>query len=199
MTAMPAPGPERRSAPEPTPTPRPRLQPVPRPRRRMATVPFVMVVALVMAAGMVGLLVFTTALQDQTFVVQAKQSQADVLADQLADLQAQAARARSVQNLTVAAQKLGMHPDPYGAQLEVPAGTVVGNAVAVTGAEIPSVRYLTPEQAQAQIKALAKAEAEHNAKLKAQAKKKAEEAAKKKAAAEARKKAAQAAKKGQQP
>ena len=64
MTAMPAPRPERRSTPAPTTTPRPRLQPVPPRRSRMATIPFAMVVALVLAAGMVGLLVLTTALQN---------------------------------------------------------------------------------------------------------------------------------------
>lgn len=208
MTAMPAPRPERRSAPEPTPAPRPRLQPVPPRRERMATVPFVMVVALVLAAGMVGLLLLTTTLGNQAFTVDGKQREADVLADQLADLQAQVAEARSVQNLAVSAQKLGMRPNPYGAQLVLPGGTVVGDAVAVTGTEIPSVRYLTPEQAQAQVEALARAEAERAAKLKAEAKKKAEQAAKKKAeqaakkkaAAEAKKQAEQAAKKkGQRP
>ena len=196
MTAMPAPRPERRSAPDPTTTPRPRLRPVPPRRRRMATVPFAMVVALVLAAGMVGLLVLTTALQNQTFVVQKKQAEADQLADQLAALQAQVADARSVQNLAVAAQKLGMRPNPYGAQIVLPDGTVVGKAISVTGVEIPSVRYLTPEQADAQIKALAKAEAERKAKLKAE-KKKAEEEAKKKAEEAAKKKAEEAAKKGQ--
>ena len=35
---------------------RPRLRPVPGVRRRMATVPFVMVVAVLLAVGMVGLL-----------------------------------------------------------------------------------------------------------------------------------------------
>ncbi len=198
MTALPAPRPERRSAPDPTST-RPRLQPVPQPRRRMATIPFVMVVALVLAAGMVGLLLLTTALQNQTFTVQEKQREADVLADRLAALQAEVADARSVQNLAVSAQKLGMRPNPYGAQVVLPDGTVVGTAVPVTGTEIPSVRYLTPEQAQAQVEALAKAEAERKAKQKEEAKKKAERAAKKKAAAEAKQKAEQAAKKGERP
>lgn len=198
MTALPAPRPERRSpSPSTSPT-RPPLRPVPRSRRRMATVPFVMVVALVLAVGMVGLLVLTTALQNQTFVVQGKQREADQLADQLSALQAQVADARSVQNLAVSAQKLGMRPNPYGAQLVVPDGKVIGKASAVTGVEIPSVRYLSPEQAQAQLQALAKAEADRKARLKAEAaakKKAAEEKAKAEAKAKADKKAAAAKKK----
>jgi colicin import membrane protein len=148
----------------------------------MATIPFVMVIALVLA---VGLLVLTTALQDQTFVVQSRQREAERLSDQLAALQAEIADARSVTHLAVAAQELGMRPNPYGAQLQLPDGTVVGTATAVTGGEIPGLRYLTPEQAEAQLQALAKAEAERTAKLKAEAKAKAE--AKKQA--EAKKKA----------
>jgi len=165
----------------------------------MATIPFVMVVALVMAAGMVALLVLTTALQSQTFVVQSQQREAERLADQLSALQSELADRRSVQNLAVAAQKLGMRPNPYGAQLQLPDGTVIGDASAVTGSEIPSVHYLTPEEAAAQKAALDKAEADRKAKLKAEArakaKAKAEAAAKAKAEAEARAKAEAEAKK----
>jgi hypothetical protein len=158
-----------------------------------------MVVALVLAAGMVGLLVLTTMVQSQTFSVQQQQAKADALADQLAALQAEVAQARSVQNLAVEAQKLGMRPNPYGAQLELPDGTVIGKATPVSGIEIPSVRYLTPEQADAQVKALAKAAADRKAKLIAE--KKAAAEARKKAAADkkaaAEKKAAQAAQKAE--
>ncbi len=195
MTALPSPRPER-GAPRPTGTvSRPSLRPVPPRRRRLSTIPFVMVVAVVLAAGMVGLLVLTTAIQDQTFSVQAKQAEAERLADQLAALEAEAAEARSVQGLAVAAQKLGMRPDPYGTQLVLPDGDVVGKQRVVTGGEIPSVRYLTPEQAKAQIDALAKAEAARKARqqaARAAAKKKAAAAkAKAKAAAEAKKQSAQ--------
>lgn len=177
MTALLAPRPSRK-APQ-----RPQLRPVPRPRRRMSTVPFVLVVALVLAGGMVGLLVLTTALQDQAFAVQAKQHEASLLATRLAGLQAQAADARSVHSLAVAAQELGMRPNPYGAQLRLGDGKVIGRANPVLGGEVPGVRYLTPEQAAAQVKALDKAEAERKAKAKAKA------AAERKAKAEAERKA----------
>mgnify|MGYP001347242356 CR=1 FL=1 len=189
MTALHAPRPERAPRGPATGSPRPPLRPVPVGGRRMSTVPFAMVVALVLAVGMVGLLVLTTALGNQTFVVQERQRAAERLADELSALEAEVAGARSVQNLAVAAQALGMRPNPYGAQLRVPGGTVHGKAAPVTGGEIPGVRYLSPEQAQAQLDALARAEAERNAKLKAKAEAKAKAAAEKKKA-EAEKKAA---------
>lgn len=208
MTALHAPRPERSPGSPARTAPRPSLRPVPGTGRRMATIPFVMVVALVLAVGMVGLLVLTTTLGNQTFAVQARQREAERMADQVAALQAEVADARSVQHLALAAQDLGMRPNPYGAQLRVPGGGVLGKAAPVTGGEIPGVRFLSPEQAQAQLDALARAEAERKAKLKAKAlaQKKAEaerraeaerKAAEKKAAAE--KAAAEKAKEAEQP
>jgi hypothetical protein len=162
---------------------RPQLRPVPGTRRRMRTVPFVMVVAVVLALGMVGLLVLTTALQEQAFGVQRTQRQANTLAIRLSALQDQVASARSIQSLSVAAQHLGMRPNPYGAQLRITDGAVIGNPRVVFGGEVPTVRYVTPEQAAAQVRALDRAEAERKAKAKAA---RAEAKAKAKAKAEAR-------------
>ena len=52
---------------------------------------------------MIGILVLTTALQNQAFVVQDRQHQAAVLATQVSGLQAAVADKRSVQSLAVAA------------------------------------------------------------------------------------------------
>lgn len=210
MTALLAPRPGRQAP------PRPQLRPVPGARGRMSTVPFVMVVAVVLALGMVALLVLTTALQNQAFGVQKKQREANVLAVRLSALQADVASARSVQNLSVTAQHLGMRPNPYGAQLRLSDGAVLGDARLVLGGEVPSVRYLTPEQALAQVQALDRAEAERKARAKAlakaraeakaeaEARAKAEAKAEAKAKAEARAKAeaeakAKAAKQGERP
>jgi sRNA-binding protein len=174
----------------------------------MATVPFVMVVAVVLALGMVGLLVLTTALQEQAFGVQRTQREANTLAIRLSALQDQIATARSIQNLSVAAQHLGMRPNPYGAQIRITDGVVIGDPKVVLGGEVPTVRYLTPEQAQAQVRALDRAEAERKAKAKAaraeaKARAKAKAEAKAKAKAEAQFKAdaeaAAKAKKGGRP
>jgi len=173
---------------------RPQLRPVPGVRRRMATIPFVMVVAVLLAVGMVGLLVLTTALQDQAFGVQRTQREANTLAIRLSALQDQVATARSIQNLSVAAQHLGMRPNPYGAQIRITDGAVLGEPRVVLGGEVPTVRYLTPEQAAAQVRALDRAEADRKAKAKtarqeARAKAKAKTEAKAKAKAEAQFKA----------
>ncbi len=175
------------------------LQSVPTRRRQLPMPGFIAVVALVLALGMVGLLVLTTALQNQAFAVQGKQAEASRLANQLSDLQAQVAQARSVEHLGVAAQELGMKPNPYPAQLRLPDGTVVGRPTQVLGGEVPSVRHKTEAQAQAEekaraereakAKAKAKAEAEAKAKAEAEAKAKAEAEAKAKAEAEAKAKA----------
>jgi sRNA-binding protein len=154
----------------------------------MATVPFVMVVAVVLALGMVGLLVLTTALQEQAFGVQRTQREANTLAIRLSALQDQIATARSIQTLSVAAQHLGMRPNPYGAQIRITDGVVIGDPKVVLGGEVPTVRYLTPEQAQAQVRALDRAEAERKAKAKA-ARAEAKAKAKAKAEAKARAKA----------
>lgn len=205
MTAQQAFRPER-------PTARPALREVPRPARRLATVPFVMVVAVMLAVGMVGVLVLTITLQAQAFTVQDEQRQANVLDAQLTSLQAQVAQARSIQHLAVAAQNLGMRPNPEAAQLRLSDGQVIGEAKVVTGAEIPTVRYRTPEQVAAQIAALDQAEADRIAKAKAdkqarqqarlEAEAKKREAALAKQQTEAAKKATAAATatpKGQQP
>lgn len=168
---------------------RPPLRPVRSPRRQLAKVPFMFVLAVVMALGMVGVLVLNTALQEQAFAVQKRQREANELGYRLSDLEAQVTQTRSAANLAVRAQELGMKPNPYPALLRLPDGTVEGKPTQVLGGEVPSVRYRTPEEAAAQLKARAEAEAkakaEAAAKKKAAAAKKAAERAEAQAAAEA--------------
>jgi len=120
--------------------------------------------------------------------VQRTQREANTLAIRLSALQDQIATARSIQTLSVAAQHLGMRPNPYGAQIRITDGVVIGEPHVVLGGEVPTVRYLTPEQAQAQVRALDRAEAERKAKAKA-ARAEAKAKAKAKAEAKARAKA----------
>ncbi len=192
MTALLAPKPEGRAPAGP------RLRPVPPPRRQMRTVGFVAVVVAVLGLGMVGVLLLTTVLQDQAFVVQARQQEATALANELSDLESQVTEARSVHHLAVSARKLGMRPNPSPALLRLPDGKVTGEPTRVGGGEVPSVRYITEEQAAKELEARhaaeAKRKAEAEAKKKAEAEKKAA-AEKKKAEAEAKKKDAAQAKK----
>lgn len=188
MTALLAPKPEGR-APEAPP-----LRPVPRPRRQMRTVGFVVVVAAVLGLGMVGVLLLTTALQEQAFQVQARQREATALANELSDLESQVTQARSVHHLGVAARRLGMRPNPYPAQLRLPDGKVTGEPRRVVGGEVPSVRYIDEEQAAKELQARHEAEA----KRKAEAEEKKRLAAEKKAAEEAADLLAKAEKKAKQ-
>ena len=185
MTALLAPKPEGRAPAGP------QLRPVPPPRRQMRTVGFVVVVAVVLGLGMVGVLLLTTVLQDQAFRVQARQQEATALANELSDLESQVTEARSVHHLGVSARKLGMRPNPYPAQLRLPDGKVTGEPTRVTGGEVPSVRYIDEEQAAKELQARHEAEA----KRKAEAEAKKKEAAEKKAAAEKKKAEAEAKKK----
>ena len=190
MTALLAPKPAGGRSPAAPP-----LRPVPPPRRQMRTVGFVAVVAAVLGLGMVGVLLLTTALQEQAFQVQARQREATALANELSDLESQVTQARSVHHLGVAARRLGMRPNPYPAQLRMPDGKVTGEPRRVVGGEVPSVRYVDEEQAAKELQARHEAEA----KRKAEAEEKKRLAAEKKAAeellAKAEKKKAEEAKK----
>lgn len=191
MTALLAPKPEGRAPAGPG------LRPVPPPRRQLRTVGFIAVVAAVLGLGMVGVLLLTTVLQDQAFTVQDRQQQAASLGNELSDLESQVTQARSIHQLAVSARKLGMRPNPAPAQLRLPDGKVTGQPTRVSGGEVPSVRYVTEEQAAKELQARHEAEA----KRKAEAEKKKEEAAKKKAEAAKKaeeKKKAEAAKKAEE-
>lgn len=188
MTALLAPRPSR-------PETGPGLAPVPPLRRQLATPWFIALLAAVLGLGMVGLLVLTTALQNQAFALGDRQALAQALANDLSDLQARVADARSVQSLALAAQGLGMVPDTYPAQLRLD-GTVTGKANIVMGGEMPDLRHRTDEQAAAEEAARVKAEQVAKEKAEKQAKAAAERKAKaeKKARAKAKAKAEAAAK-----
>lgn len=173
-------------SPRRTPEPKSRrwgLASVPLPQQRMASVPFVLSLAVLLALGMFGLLVLNTALQDQSFAMKERQQVATQLGYRLAALEARVTEARSSSGLAVQAAKLGMVPNPYPVYLTLPDGRVVGDPTAMTGSEVPDVRYRTPEELAELAKAKAAAEKQRLKDL-AEAKRKAEE--KRKAAAERR-------------
>ncbi len=167
-------------------SPRASLREVPKPAERVATVPFVLVVVVLLAFGMVGMVVLTTALQDQAFAVQESQHEANILASQVSQLETEVADARSVKSLAIAASKLGMRPNPYAVPLRLSDGKVMGTARSVYGNELPGVKYLTAEQAQAQVTALDNAAKARTAKAAAARAQKTADAATKNAAAAAK-------------
>ncbi len=202
MTALLAPKPnpgQRRSEQR---APRESLREVRRPQRTVASIPFILGLGVLLALGMVGLLLLNTALQEQAFAVRDQQKVATQLGYRMAALETEVTQARSSEGLAVAASKLGMVPNPYPAYLQLPSGEIIGKPTAMTGQEVPDVRYRTPEElakiAKAREEAIAKAAAEAKQKA-AEAKQKAAEkkAADEKKAAEAKKKAAEAKKKAE--
>ena len=96
MTALEAPrrSPEQRSRPW-------GLSQVPIPQRRMAGIPFILTLGVFLVAGMVGLLLLNTSLQEQSFAVQAQQKQANQLGYRLAALESQVTEARSSTRLAI--------------------------------------------------------------------------------------------------
>ena len=152
------------------------LQAVVRPHQTLSRAPFILVVAAFMAVGMLVLLLLNTALQEQAFAVRAQQRQATELGYRVADLEAQATEARSAAGLARRASDLGLRPNIYPVFLTLPEGSIIGDPTAVTGWELPEVKYRTPEQLQAEAEARDRAAAER-ARLAAE-KKKADEAAK---------------------
>lgn len=122
-------------------TRRPALTALPKSAGQMATIPFLLVVAGVLAAAMVGMLLLVTNLQDQAFVVQNKQQEARVLSNRASLLQTEVADARSISSLAERAQKLGMRPDTRAVPIRLSDGKVLGTAKAARGNDLPKTSY----------------------------------------------------------
>jgi cell division protein FtsB len=87
---------------------RARLTVVPRQRVRAPRVPFVTLVSLVLLGGVVGLLMFNTTMQQNSFTGTALESQAAELRSQEQTLQAELEQFRDPQYIGKEAQRLGM-------------------------------------------------------------------------------------------
>ena len=111
---------------------------------------FIVVLALILGAGMVGQLALATTLDGQAFIMNAKRHETQNLANQLSDLQTRLAHTSSVTSLAQRAARLGMKPDPHPAQLRLSDGKVLGKPKAVIGNEVAGDGYKTPEQFEAQ-------------------------------------------------
>jgi cell division protein FtsL len=87
---------------------RARLRVVPRTRVRAPRVPFVMLVSMILLAGVVGLLMFNTTMQQNSFTAEDLQAQAADLRSQAQALQADLDELRDPQRIGEQASKLGM-------------------------------------------------------------------------------------------
>lgn len=98
-------------------------------RSTAARAPFVAVVVLILAAGLLGLLLLNTVLAQDAFTLHALQVQGRVLADQEQSLQREVERLESPQSLAARATALNMVPGGTRAFLELPSGRVLGIAL----------------------------------------------------------------------
>ena len=85
-----------------------RLSVVPRVRSRAPRVPFVTLVSLVLVAGIVGLLLFNTSMQQASFAAASLEAQADTLAAREQTLRMELDELRDPQRVALEAQQMGM-------------------------------------------------------------------------------------------
>ncbi|HHU39417.1 MAG TPA: hypothetical protein GXZ45_09095 [Propionibacterium sp.] len=118
---------------------RPQLRSIISPPRRLSPVTFAVLVGSLLVAGMVGMLVLTTVLQNQAFEVRAAQRAASELGYRASDLEAQANRAKAPEALGRRAVELGMVPNPHAVFIDVESGEVLGQPISARGDEMPSL------------------------------------------------------------
>lgn len=107
---------------------RARLRVVPRRRTQAARVPFVILIALILLAGVVGLLLFNTSMQQASFAATRLDEQARTLTAREQTLAMELDDLREPQRVAEAAQEMGMVPAVTPAFLRLADGTVLGEA-----------------------------------------------------------------------
>ena len=111
---------------------RARLTLVPRGRTRAKRMPFLVLVSFVLLAGVIGLLVVNTQMQQVSFKATALEAQAQSLRAEKQGLQMELDKLRDPQRVAQQAVKLGMVPPASPAFLELPSGKVLGDALPAT-------------------------------------------------------------------
>lgn len=118
---------------------RQRLALVP-PRAVEATrIPFVALIALILAAGVAGLLMFNTQMQQSAFEIQQLQEQEATLTAQEQDQSMQLQRMNDPQRLATEAKKLGMVAPQNPAFLNLATGKILGVPTAATAQDGMSI------------------------------------------------------------
>ena len=115
------------------------LRGLPQTAARTSTLPFIVAMAVILAVGIVAALVLNTQIQDQSVRISQQNTRIAELSHQESALSAQVDRLRSPAHLQVAAQELGMVPNPYPVFVDLRSGKIVGKATPVVGYEVPGV------------------------------------------------------------
>jgi cell division protein FtsL len=143
---------EPRTKPQETTSP---LKGVPARVSGLGRVPFLLILAGVLAGGLVVLLMLQTAVQEQSFEVRQLQTKATELAYQQAQLEAEVQQKSTPAEIARQATTLGMVPNPYSVFIDVRTGTVIGAQKTVRGNEVPYIAYKSAEQVAAEKQAAA--------------------------------------------
>lgn len=114
---------------------RARLALVPAPVAGAPRAPFAVLVALILGAGVVGLLMFNTQMQQASFRATELSERAEALAAQRQALDMELDRLRDPQRLAVAGRGLGMVMPPVPAFLRLSDGKVLGTPTAASAAD----------------------------------------------------------------
>ncbi|MCL2783611.1 MAG: cell division protein FtsL [Propionibacteriaceae bacterium] len=106
---------------------------------RLGHIPFLAALAVMLIAGMVGLLLLSIKIQQGSVELRQAQSQAQNLSNEAAALRAEVDRVGSVTNLAQQAAALGMRPNPHGAFINLSDGSVTGDTSPATGHDVPNI------------------------------------------------------------
>lgn len=120
---------------------RARLTVVPRTRTRAARMPFVSLVSLLLLGGVVGLLVFNTAMQQSSFTATSLEQRATLLSARQESLGMELESLRDPQVIARRAQQLGMRVPAAPLFLDLSDGSVEGDPV---GARVVTPVLLDP-------------------------------------------------------
>ena len=123
---------------------RARLTVVPRRRKAAGRAPFLALVSMVLLAGVIGLLLFNTSMQQASFTTTALEQQADRLAARQQSLEMELEQLRDPQRIAGAAQRLGMVQACSPAFLRLGTGRVMGEPCASTVANSLQIRPRPP-------------------------------------------------------
>ena len=125
---------------------RARLALVPVRRTDAPRAPFAVLVLLILGAGVVGLLMFNTQMQQDSFYATRLQHQADTLTAQQESLQLELDSLRDPQMLGQHARQLGMVQPPVPAFVDLVTGRIVGIATAATSQDGVAINPSTHNQ-----------------------------------------------------
>jgi hypothetical protein len=113
-------------------------------RTQAARTPFAVLVLGLLAAGVVGLLMFNTNMQQASFTATRLQAQVSALTAQQQSLDMELDGLRDPQHLATAAKKLGMVPASQPAFIRLADGRVLGNPTPATVADAIKINPLSP-------------------------------------------------------